>query len=298
MKPAKAPDSGRPVLNPYLVLALGACAVSTGAIFARMAEAPALVISAYRVGIATLLIAPVALLGSRAELKALNGRDLLRALLAGLFLALHFAVWISSLNYTSVANSTVLVNTIPMWVGVLTPLIARERVSRLTKISIAISIVGAAIIAFGDVALDESALWGDGLALAGAFCGSVYILLGRSLRRKLSLVAYIFTCYGGAAAILWAWVLARGLPVAGFPAGTYGAFIGMAVVSQIVGHSSYNWALRWFSAGMVAVSLLAEPIGATILAYLLFGESLTWPKFAGCAIILAGIYIAARGETR
>jgi drug/metabolite transporter (DMT)-like permease len=295
LKPAAA-ETGPPVLNLYLVLALGALAVSTGAIFARMAEAPALVISAYRVGIATLIIAPAALWRSRTELKALGARDVGWALLAGLFLALHFAVWISSLSYTSVANSTVLVNTIPLWVGVLTPLITRERVSRLTLISIAISILGATIIAFGGVAVDSRALRGDALALAGAFCGSVYILLGRNLRRKLSLLAYIFVCYGSAAVILWAWVLALGLPITGFSARTYGAFLGMAVVSQILGHSSYNWALRWFSAGMVAVSLLAEPIGATILAYFLFGEGLTWPKFTGCAIILGGIYIAARAE--
>lgn len=295
MKHAAA-ETGPPLLNLYLVLALGALAVSTGAIFARMAEAPALVISAYRVGIAALIIAPAALWRSRAELRALSARDLGWALLAGLFLALHFAVWISSLSYTSVANSTVLVNTIPLWVGVLTPLITRERVSRLTLISIAISILGATIIAFGDLAVDSRALRGDALALAGAFCGSVYILLGRNLRRKLSLLAYIFVCYGSAAVILWAWVLALGLPITGFSANTYGAFLGMAVVSQILGHSSYNWALRWFSAGMVAVSLLAEPIGATILAYFLFGEGLTWHKFVGCAIILGGIYIAARAE--
>lgn len=296
--PALGTAYERPALRAYLVLALGAAAVSTGAIFARMAEAPALVIAAYRVGIATLLIAPAALARRRAEIRALGAGDFGRALLAGLFLALHFAVWISSLGYTTVANSTVLVNTIPLWVGLLTPVITGERVSRLTVASIAVSVVGAVIIAFGDLALDPRALWGDFLALAGALCAAVYILLGRGLRRRLSLLAYIFVCYGSAAVILWAMALAAGMPLSGFSAGTYGAFIGMAVVSQIVGHSSYNWALRWFSAGMVAVSLLAEPIGATILAYLLFGETLTGPKFVGCAIILAGIFIAARGERR
>jgi drug/metabolite transporter (DMT)-like permease len=289
-------EAGSPWVNPFLVLALGAFAVSTGAIFARLAEAPALVISAYRVGIAALLIAPVALWKNREELNTLSRKDLAGALLAGLFLAAHFAVWISSLNYTSVVNSTVLVDTIPMWVGVLAPLIAGERVSRLTVISIFITLAGAVIIAFGDFAGGRDALLGDALALAGALCAAVYILIGRNLRRKLSLLSYIFVCYGSAAVILWTFVLVLNLPITGFSLKTYGAFAGMAVVSQVIGHSSYNWALRWFSASMVAICLLAEPIGATILAYLLFDEGLTGFKFVGGAIILAGIYIAARAE--
>lgn len=296
MKDPAAAGFDSPPVNPFIVLMLGACAVSTGAIFARLADAPALVVSAYRVGIASLLIAPVALWKNRGELRALSRRDLLHALLAGFFLALHFAVWISSLGYTSVANSTVLVNTIPLWVGVLTPLIARESVKRQTLLSIGICLIGAVIIAFGGLTADPGALLGDALAVTGALCASVYILLGRNLRRKLSLLSYVFVCYGSAALILWVVVLNLGLPVTGLSLQTYGAFAGMAVVSQIIGHSSYNWALRWLSAGMIAIGLLAEPIGATILAYLLFGESLTWAKFAGGAIILCGIYLAARAE--
>jgi drug/metabolite transporter (DMT)-like permease len=297
LKTAAAADApASPWVNPLLVLALGACAVSTGAIFARLADAPALVVSAYRVGIAAALIAPVAIWKNRAELRALDRRDLAGALLAGFFLAIHFAVWISSLSYTSVANSTVLVNTIPIWVGLLGPLLARERVSRRTQFSIGLSFAGAVIIAFGDFSVGGPALLGDALALAGAVCCAVYILIGRNLRRKLSLLSYIFTCYGSAALILWALVLLLGLPLSGFTPQTYGAFLGMAVVSQIIGHSSYNWALRWMSAGMVALALLAEPIGATILAYFLFDEGLTWYKFFGGVIILCGIFIAARAE--
>ncbi len=291
--PEPAPS---PAVNPYAVLVLGALAVSTGSIFARLAEAPALVIAAYRVGIAVALLAPVALWKSGAELRALGRRDVAAGLLAGLFLAVHFVTWISSLSYTSVANSTVLVNTIPLWVGVLTPFVTGERVGRATKIGIAVSVAGGVVVALGEVDTRGTALLGDLLALAGAVCASVYILIGRSLRRKLSLLAYIFVCYGCAAAILWGLVLASGLPLGGFTPKTYGAFCGMAIVSQILGHSSYNWALRWLSAGMVAVSLLGEPVGATILAYFLFDEGLTWVKAAGGAVILVGIYIAARAE--
>ena len=285
-----------PAVNPYAVLVLGALAVSTGSIFARMAEAPALVTAAYRVGIAVAILAPAALWKSRAELSALGRRDAAAAMLAGLFLAVHFVTWISSLSYTSVANSTVLVNTIPLWVGLLTPFLTGERVRRATKLGIALSVAGGIVVALGDFETGGKALFGDLLALAGAVCASVYILIGRSLRRKLSLLAYIFVCYGCAALILWALALSSGLPLGGFAPKTWGAFAGMAVVSQILGHSSYNWALRWLSASMVAVSLLGEPIGATLLAYFIFGEGLGWAKAAGGAAILAGIYIAARAE--
>jgi drug/metabolite transporter (DMT)-like permease len=290
--------SGRPPFNPAMALVSGVLAVSTGSIFARLAEAPAFVIAAYRVGLASLILAPVAWWRARGELLRLTARDYGLATLAGLCLALHFGTWISSLQYTSVANSVMLVNTTPLWVGLLTPFISKDRVSRLTKIGIGLSVIGGAIIGAGDFATGVDALVGDFLAVAGSLCAACYLLLGRTLRRKLSLLAYVMICYGSAAVILWAAVLALRLPVAGFNGRTYAAFAGMALISQIIGHSSYNWALGWFSTGLIAVSLLGEPIGATILAYLLFDEGLTWAKAAGGLLILSAIYLAGRGEER
>ena len=284
--------------DPYLALITGVLAVSTGAIFVRLAEAPAMVIAAYRVGLASLILAPIAWWRARDELLGLEKREYLLAGLAGLFLALHFATWISSLNYTSVANSVVLVNTNPLWVGLLTPLISKDRLTLMTKISIVISVIGGVVIGLGDLATGGQALWGDFLALVGSICAAMYLLLGRNLRRKLSLLAYIFLCYGSAAIILWAFVIVLRLPVVGFSTGTYAALVSMALIPQIIGHSSYNWALKWFSASLIAVSLLGEPIGATILAYMIFGETLTWAKFMGGSLILAAIYLAARGEGR
>jgi drug/metabolite transporter (DMT)-like permease len=286
----------RPSFNPSLALISGVLAVSTGAIFARLAEAPALVIAAYRVGLASLILAPVAWWQARDELLGLEKKEYLLALLSGLFLALHFSTWISSLNYTSVANSVVLVNTNPLWVGLLAPAISKDHLTSMTKLGIVISVIGGVIIGAGDFALGGQALWGDFLALVGGVCAAMYLLLGRNLRRKLSLLAYVILCYGSAAIVLWASVIALRLPVVGFTSGTYAAFAGMALISQIIGHTSYNWALKWFSASLIAVSLLGEPIGATILAYIIFDEGLTWTKFVGGSLILAGIYLAARGE--
>jgi len=290
------PEDAAVPINPYLVLIIGIIGVSTGSIFARLADAPALVTAAYRVGLAALILIPAACWKTRDELRRLSFRDIKLAMLSGLFLALHFATWISSLDYTAVANSVVLVNTIPLWVGLLTPLIARDRIKSTTVISIALSVIGGAIIGFGDFAAGGNALRGDLLAVVGAVCAAIYLLLGRNLRRRFSLLAYVTVCYGSAAVILWIVVLILNLPITGYSSQTVAAFWAMALISQIMGHSSYNWALKWFSTALVAVALLGEPIGSTILAYFIFNEGLTWLKLIGGLFILSAIYIAASGE--
>lgn len=288
--------SDSPAIPPYLALFLGIFAVSTGAIFVRLADAPALTVAAYRTGLASLILAPVAWWKVRDELRALRWPDYRLALLSGFFLAAHFATWISSLDYTSVASSVVLVNTNPIWVGLLTPFISKDRITRLTALGIVISVVGGVIIGAGDFAIGGMALVGDILAILGSISAALYLLIGRNLRPKLSLVAYIIVVYGTAAVLLWIVVLSMGLPITGFTPQTWGALLGIAVVPQILGHSTYNWALRWVTASLVAVSLLGEPIMATIMAYFLFGEGLTWAKMVGGGLILLGIYLAARGE--
>ncbi len=287
-----------PPFNPSLALVSGILAVSTGAIFVRLADAPALVIAAYRLGLATLILLPIAWWKGREDLKRLGLRDFKLALLSGLFLSLHFATWISSLDFTSVANSVVLVNTNPLWVALLSPLITRERIGPIALMGILISFIGGGIIGVGDFTIGGDRLIGDGLALAGSICMALYLLIGRNLRRKLSLLPYITTCYGSAAVILWVLVIVTGQPIRGFSHGTYGALLGMALISQLIGHTSYNWALKWFSAGLIAVSLLGEPIVASILAYFIFEEGLTWLNFVGGALILTGIYLASLSERR
>jgi drug/metabolite transporter (DMT)-like permease len=282
-----ASQSAVPPFNPYLALVSGVLAVSTGAIFARLADAPPLVIAAYRVGLATLLLTPIAWIKVRDELLNLSPRELKLAAVSGFFLALHFATWISSLEYTSVANSVVLVNTNPLWVGLLTPLLTKERIKAAVAVSIVISVAGGIIIGAGDFTTGNRALLGDFLALLGSICAAVYLLLGRNLRRKLSLLAYIFVI-----------VLGLKMPVTGFSTNTYATFWAMAIIAQLIGHSSYNWALKWFSATLIAISLLGEPIGSTILAYIIFDEGLSASKVIGGVMILSAICISAASENR
>jgi drug/metabolite transporter (DMT)-like permease len=289
-------EPGKPFINPVIALTVGIAAISTGAIFARAADAPSLVIAAYRVGLAALILAPFAWWKCSREITGLSRSDWKLVLGAGFFLAVHFATWIASLGYTSVASSVVFVETIPLWVGTLTPFVTGERPGKATLAGIGLSFAGGILIGAGDFGIGSRALFGDALALAGGFSGALYIMLGRKVRPRLSLLAYITTCYGTAGAILWTLVLASRTPFTGFSVPTWWAFAGMALVPQILGHSSYNWALRWFSASTVAICLLGEPIGSTLLAWIFFGETLTAWKAAGGALILTGIVLAARSE--
>lgn len=284
-------------INPYLALIGGVIAISTGAVFIRLADdAPSLVIAAYRVGIATVVLLPLSFIKARSELLNLSTADLKTALTAGLFLALHFAAWVSSLKFTSVANSVVLVNTSPLWVAVFAPFITREKIKRTVVLSVSMSILGVVVIGYGDYAPGGRALTGDLLALAGGFCTAGYLLMGRRLRQKLSLIAYLTVCYGSSAIILWSLVIVLDFPIWGFSGQTVAALFSMALFPQLIGHSCYNWALKYFSTSFIALSLLGEPIGSTLLAYIFFHEGLTLLKIIGGVFILSAIYLAAKRE--
>lgn len=284
--------------NPYIALTTGVIAISTGAILVRLADAPSLVIAAYRVGLAALILIPLAIHTSRREILALNASDWKIAALSGLFLSMHFAAWVTSLKFTSVANSVVLVNTSPVWVGIFAPFITGEKLRPMVFFSIFLSVFGVLAIGIGDSASGNTALLGDLLALSGGVCAAGYLMMGRRLRQKLSLIAYVSICYGGAACILWSIVIGFRFQIWGFGTQTVAAFVLMALFPQLIGHSCYNWALKYFSTSFIAVSLLGEPIGATIFAYILFHEGLTLMKVIGGLVIMAAIYMAAVGEQR
>ncbi len=285
-------------------------AVSTASIFIRYAqqEAPSLVIAALRLAIASVVLAPLALTRYRPALAALTRRELLLGAISGLFLGVHFATWITSLQYTSVASSVVLVSTGPLWVALLSPLFLNERMSRAAFAGLALALVGGAIIALsgnctwnGGPSCESVAqvlqgrnVRGDFLALAGAWAVTGYLMIGRSLRAKIDLVPYIFLVYSVAAVglLIVVWILR--LPLAGLHPVIYLWLVLLALLPQLVGHSTYNWALRFLPAAIVAVATLGEPVGSAILAYFLLHERPTVAVLVGGVLILAGIYIAVR----
>lgn len=293
------------------MLGLGILATSTASIFIRFAqaEASALVIAAWRMTFATLILAPLALTRRQAELKGLRRSDLGLGLLAGFFLAVHFVAWISSLAYTSVASSVVLVDTAPLWVALAAPLILKERITRPVWVGLGLALAGGLLVAISDGCLVQlgglvcpplaefgagRAILGDGLALVGAVTAAAYLLIGRRVRARVSLLSYIFLVYGMAAIVLviLAWI--AGAPALRYSAVTFGWFLLLALIPQLLGHTSYNWALGYLSAAYVSLTLLGEPVGSTLLAYLLLGETPGPFKLAGGALILAGLLAASR----
>jgi drug/metabolite transporter (DMT)-like permease len=297
------------------VLLLGVLATSTASIFIRYAqeEAASLVVAAYRMGIAALVLAPFSLKKRRLEIGALNVAELGLAALSGVLLALHFATWIQSLEYTSVANSVVIVTTNSLWIALLAHFLLGERLSRSVLIGLLVAMAGGAIVGLSDSCIQAAgslscppladfvrgqAFLGDILALIGAVTGAGYFLIRRRLREKLSLDSYIFVVYGVAALVLAAMVLVSGQPVSGFAPATYLWLVLLAIVPQLLGHSSFNWALGHLPAAYVSLALLGEPIGSTLLAVGLFGEVPGGMKILGAALILTGIALASWQHSR
>jgi drug/metabolite transporter (DMT)-like permease len=289
-----------PAIPPILGILIGVIAVSFAAVFIRYASAggaPALAIAAWRLSLATLILAIPAWFQTRDELRGLTRRDLGLALLSGTFLAGHFATWISSLELTSVASSVALVTMYPLFAAVVSALWLGERLQWIGWVGVVLSVIGSVIVAFADVgAGGNDSLLGNGLALAGAVTGAGYFLVGRRLRAKLSLIAYITLTYGTAAVVLIIVALVARVPLFGYSPTVYLMFLLLAAVPQLIGHSSFNWALRYLSATFVTVTVVGEPIGASILAVVLFGERPGWIKVAAGALILIGIVLTSRAE--
>jgi drug/metabolite transporter (DMT)-like permease len=290
-------------------MALSILAVSMASIFIRHAqeEAPSLVIAAYRMTLASLVLWPFALARSRATLRTLTGRQLALALTAGVFLAAHFASWIASLEYTTVASSVVLVSLAPLFVALLSPFVLREPLSRWVWLGLGLSLAGSVIVGLSDACkwqaglhcppLSEfvggKAFLGNLLAVLGAIMVAGYFMIGRMLRHRLPLLPYISLAYGSAAIVLLAATLLSGHPLVGYPKQTYLWLILLALIPQLMAHSTYNWALRYLPAAIVTIALLGEPVGATLLAYILLGERPGLLMLIGAILILSGIVIAS-----
>lgn len=305
--------SSSPVIPPKIAIIFGIFAVSAASIFVRFAqeEASSIVIAAYRLGIAVLVLIPITFFRYRRDLHNLSREDLFLGLLSGLFLAIHFATWITSLEFTTVASSVVIVTTTPLWVALLSPLLLREPIVRNVKVGLVIALVGTVIIGLSDICETQGvfncpsvvqifngrAVWGDFLALLGAWGATGYVMIGRKIRAKLPVIPYITLVYGIAALILIVLMLTGSDPEYGFSPSTYLWLVLLALVPQLLGHSTFNWALGYLTAAFVSLSLVGEPIGSTILAYIFLQETPTTLKIIGAVLILGGIIIASQGNS-
>lgn len=285
-------------MKAYLVLLVGVVSVSFAAIFIRLADAPPLVIAAYRLTIASLILIPFTYKRTIPGVKRLSGRDGLLLLLSSFFLALHFALWITSLSYTSIASSVILVTCHPAFVAVVSYFLWHEVLNRLTIGGMALAFAGIVLINYSGFTFGNEAVLGDVLALIAGFAMGGYLIIGGQLKARIEILPYLTMVYTGAAIILLLATAGFGHSFTGYSGTTYLMMVLLAVVPQLIGHSSFNLAVRLIPVTFVSVAILGEPVGATLLGYFILGEVPAASELIGGALILAGIFIVLRQTPR
>ena len=282
-----------------LALAVGVLAVSTSGPLILYAAAPALAIAFWRNTLALPVLLPAVGLRRRDELRALVGqrrRDGLLCVLAGLALAGHFMAWVPSTRMTSIATSTALVSTQPVWVGLIAVGMGR-RLPRWTWVGIATAVVGAVAATGVDVTGDPTALLGDALALLGGVLAGVYAVIGERVRSTTSTTSYTTVCYGVCALVILVVCLAARIPITGYPASAWLAIVAVTIGPQLLGHSMFNFALRRVPATTVSVLILLETPGAALIAWAWLGQVPPLAALPGLALLMVGVAIVARQDS-
>ena len=284
-----------------LAVAGSVLAISTAAVLVVYSDAPPVAIAFHRLLYATLLLLPFAAWRARDELRVLSGRDWLGLGAVGVVLAIHFAAWITSLDLTSVASSVFLVTLHPVLVALLSQRLYGEGVTRRALGGVALALLGGGVIVWSDRGGGASPLVGDALALLGALAAATYFLAGRGYRRRLSLLAYVVPVYAASALTLGVLLVLvpppYGGPLAGYPLREHLLFLALAAVPMVLGHTVLNWALKYVTAPVIATTILGEPVGASILTFLLLGQSPSALTLAGGALVLIGIGAVALSPT-
>ncbi len=294
--------------NVYLILIAGILAISSAAILIRYAQnegVPSLIIAASRLCIAALFLTPIILRRYGDYIRSLSRSDLALAATSGVFLAMHFATWVTSLEYTSVLISVVFVTTGPIWVALIEVLFLKARLNRWIILGLLIAIAGGFIIGFGSIAPDTVTsnedntrnFIGGALSLAGAITVAVYLIIGRRLRATMPVLPYIWLVYGCAGITLVIVTLLSGTQMSADITPTALLLIlALAIFPQLIGHSSLNYAVGFFPATIVSMISQLEPIGSAILALIIFQELPLPLQIFGSLVILAGVMLASLGQ--
>lgn len=283
-----------PRFPPNLAMLVSIVAVSTASILIRLSSAPAVIIAMYRMVFSVLMLLPFFLRdGGVGKLREVGTKNLLGLMVVGVVLAVHFASWITSLGLTSVASSVIFVHIDPIFVAVISHFVLKDRINKQILAGILVSLVGVSIITLGDATTGGSNLIGDLLALIGGVMLGLYLLGGRYFRGYLDLTTYVTPVYATAAIVLFMLSIAIGAPLGGYPVREYVLFAVIALVPMIFGHTLYNWALKYVSAPVVSVSLLGEPVGASILAIIFLNEVPSTQVVLGGVVTLLGILLSS-----
>lgn len=279
----------KPAINAYIPIIIGVLSVSLSAIFVKLANAESGVIAFYRMLFSVLIMSPLFIMKYRSELKLLNKRDWIFSFIAGVFLAFHFILWFESLNYTSVASSTVLVTMQPLFAFVGTYLFFKENISLNTIIAGLVAILGSILISWGDFRISGSALYGDVLAIIACALITGYLLFGQDVRKRLSLVTYTMVVYSVSTICLFFYVLIMGQSFGPYDKQEWLWFLLLAIIPNLLGHTLFNWSIKWVSTNVISIAILFEPVGAAVLAFVIFKEQLVLTQIIGGIIVLVGI---------
>ncbi|RLL42132.1 DMT family transporter [Oceanobacillus piezotolerans] len=281
-----------PPFNPYIALIIGVISVSTSAVLVKLAaEAPTAIIGFYRLFLATLIMAPIILTNYRHEFRLIQKKNWIFIILAGVFLALHFILWFESLNYTSVTSSVLFISILPLFAFLGTYLFLGERFSPGVVISMIIIIFGSVIIGWGDLQISGLAFFGDTLAIFGAIAMTAYLLFGQQTRKHVSLITYTFIIYGISSLTLFLYNVILQNSFSGYSADYWAIFAALAIIPTFLGHSLFNWASRWLSNSTISMAIVLEPIGASILAYVILEETIASHQVLGGTIIIFGLLL-------
>jgi drug/metabolite transporter (DMT)-like permease len=288
--------------RPVVGLAVAVAAVSTSAPLVELSDAPSTVKAFYRVLFMTAIVAPIALRRNAGDFAKITTRDLAIAVVAGVALAGHFALWFVSIDLTTIAASATLVQTQPVFVAIGAWLVLSDRVTSRVVVGILVAVLGAALIGLdasnGSAASAPQPLLGNGLAVVSAAMAAGYVLVGRSLRQRIRVFPYVTVVYAACTTALLAAVLLQGYALLGYESVEYVLFLAMAVGPGVFGHTVINWLLERVESAVVSVSLLGEPVGAAVLALLLFAEVPGWLTVVGGAVALAGIAVTVWARER
>ncbi|PFD28292.1 EamA family transporter [Bacillus cereus] len=275
----------------YFILFFGVFALSTSAIFVKLADAPAAIIAFYRLFFATLILLPFLMFNTknRIELRSLSKKQWGFGLLSGLFLAAHYVLWFESLQYTSVASSTVIVTLQPLFSMVGGYCLFKERFTKGAIIGCLIAISGSSVIGWQDFQISGEALYGDILAFIAAGIITAYFFISQHVRKNLSLIPYSVISYGSSSLLLGIFAYTQQSSFFNYSAQTWWSFLGLAFIATILGQTIFNWLLKWMSTTVISMSILGETIGTCILAYFILNETISLQQGTGISLIFIGL---------
>ncbi len=278
-----------------IIIPIAMVSVSFAAIFIRFSDSHPIAIAFYRMLISSLILL-IFIPKYWEEIRSIDMKDFIILFTTGLFLAVHFSAWFASLRYTTVASSVVLVTAHPLIVAWISSWYLNEKTSRKAIFGIIIAMLGIVVMTFSDYRVGRLALFGDILALIGMLAVAGYLIRGREMRKRMSLIPYAFLVYSSCAFFLALFSIPFSTTFKIYPSEEYMIFIALAIIPTMLGHTLYNWALKYVKASFVSVSLISEPVLSSVFAFLIFAEIPPFLTIIGAGITLIGIYICAKNR--